>query len=271
MACFEGPADFLLFPGASNMMGDEGGKSKAEQGIAESGSRVYDAGKLTSQESEQYLGSFDIGKLLEQIYKYQMGLGQAPESYMSSTDQYLRESGELGNLLYKSTLEEAKDPYAYYQSTLDPQLQQAEDYINRQAQGRGLIRSGIPIEQMGRAGVELAIKEANAKMAAREASLGRTAGLVEYMTGQSQNNLTNLANLYSGQQQSGLNAMGRQAGQAQAAGQYWSYPYQARLGDIYGRQAALYALPGQMLQAAGTATAASSIRYKKNVKLWAKQ
>ena len=205
----------------NNERGDMGkGKSKAEQGMAESGSRVYEAGKMTSAEQLQYNNSFDLGQMIRDIYLSQMGMANAPGGYLDPTQQYMKDTGELGKTLYDQTLTEAKDPYAFYESTFEPQLQQAEDYINRGAAQRGLLRSGIPIEQMGRAGVELAIKEANAKMAAREASMGRTAGLVEYISGQGQNRMANLANLYSGQQTSGLNALGRQAGQAQAAGQY---------------------------------------------------
>lgn len=236
-------------------MSSGGSKSKAASGISEAGSTMYDRGKMTPGEEAQYQSSFGTGQLLENVMRYMLGLGEAPTGYLSPTDQYLRESGALGKTLYDQTLAEAQDPYAYYESTLQPQLQLAEDYINRQAAGRGLLRSGIPIEQMGRAGVDLAIKEAEARMQARNNALARAAGLTEYIGGTGMNRLSNLSNLYSQQQQFGLNALGRQAGQAQAAAQYQAYPYQAALGDIYGRNAALYALPGQIIGAAGTALA----------------
>lgn len=227
-------------------------KSKAEQGISQAGSDMYKKGEMTPQEISQYEDSFDLGKLIEDISKYQMGLGKAPEGYVSPTDQFLRESGELGTTLYNQTLAETKDPYAFYESTLEPSLQISEDYINRQAQKRGLLRSGIPIEEMGRAGVELAVKEAEARQRARADALNRTAGLTEHIGGSATNRLAGLTGLYGQQQQLGLNAFGRQSGQAQAAAAYQAYPYQARLGDIYGRSAALYELPGQVLGTAGT-------------------
>jgi hypothetical protein len=227
-----------------------------------------------------YLAS--IGELGQPIYERALrGVSRTP------TEQYLYETGDIGKTLYGQILAEAQDPYGLYESTLQPQLQLAEDYINRRAQERGLLRSGIPIEQMGRAGAELAIREAAGRMnaranalqravnlgtdirtsgiealqtasnlanfiaAERQAALERAAGLTQYTQGLQGNRLANLANLYSQQQQYGLQAMNRQAGQAQAAGQYAAYPYQAQLGDIYGRKAAMYALPGQAIQTAG--------------------
>ena len=233
--------------------GGGGDKEGAEQGIQEAGETAYQRGKMTPEEESQYKGSFNLGDIIQQILQYQMGVGEAPSGYLDPTQAFLKEGGELGQTLYGQTLQEAKDPYAYYESTLQPQLQLTQDAINREYQNRGLIRSGLGIEAMGRAGVELAIKEAEARMNARNQALQRAAGLTEYIGGQQQNRLTNLSNLYSGQQQYGLNALGRQAGQAQAAAQYQAYPYQASLGSYYGGQAAQQALPGQLIGAAGTA------------------
>jgi len=232
------------------------GKEQAEAGITGAGERVYEAAKATPAEQAQYGGSFETGQLLQQLAKYFMGMGQAPTGYQGPEAQYLQQAGPLGQQYYEQVLQEAQDPYAYYQSTLEPELTQAQDIINRQAQQRGLIRSGIPIEQMGRAGVELAIKSAQQRMAAREASLGRTAGLTQYMQAGAGQNLANLANLYGQQQQLGQQALGRQATGAQAAGSYWAYPGMAQLGSIYGKEAALWALPGQALGAAGQAMGA---------------
>lgn len=275
--------------------GKGGGKSGAERGIEGAGEQAYQRGKMTPAEETQYGRSFDLGKLVEQIAKAQVGLEKYPTDYLSPTEQFARtsdlarsvynktladvgrapteqyfyEAGDIGKELYGQVLAETKDPYAYYQSTLDPQLQLAEDYINRRAQERGLLRSGIPIENMGRAGVELAIKEANARMQARAQALERAnimagtvqetglnalqrgAGLSEYLNTNASENLMKLANLYQAQQQYGLNAMGRQANQAQAAAPYTAYPYQAALADVYGKRNAVRQLPGQLIGAAG--------------------
>lgn len=234
-------------------MSGGGEKSKAEQGITQTGERVYQAGQLTPQEKAQYEGSFSLGQLIESLMKSEMGLGQRPAGYQTPEQQYLGQAGELGQNLYAQTLSELKDPYAYYESTLQPQLQLVGDLINRNAQQRGLLRSGIPIEQMGRAGVDLAIKEAQGRMAARSQAQAKGSALAQYTEQGAQNRLANLGNLYSTQQSLGGGAMNRQAGSASAAGGYWAYPGQASLGDIYGRQAAMYALPGQALGAAGMA------------------
>ena len=59
------------------------------------------------------------------------------------------------------------------------------------------------------------------------------------MYGQQQQGISNLGNLYSNQQSSGLQAMQRQAGAAQQNAQYQAYPYQASLGNVYGMQQGL--------------------------------
>jgi hypothetical protein len=232
--------------------GDFGGddQEEAEQGITQAGEELYKRGKLQLGEEVQYPSSFELGKLAEAIIKSRMGLGEAPAGYLTPTQQYLEGAGDIGANLYNQILTEIKDPYAYYESILQPQLQLAEDYINRGAQRRGLLRSGIPIEQMGRAGVELAIQEANARQQARANALSRAGTLTEYMQGGAGQNLANLANLYGQQQQYGLTAMGRQAGQAQAAAQYQAYPYQYQLGQSGGSYGGLGTALG-MLGAAG--------------------
>lgn len=234
-------------------MGKGGGKGNAEQGITNVGNQVNQAAQQTPQEAAQYSGSFDIGKVLQQLMMYQQGLGSAPQGYLDPTQQFLQQGGELGNTLYNQTLSEAQDPDKYYQSTLQPALLQAQDFVNANSARRGLLQSGLNIEDMGRAGVDLAIKESQGRMDERNNALARAAGLEEYMQGESQNNLAGLSNLYSQQQNAGLSSMGRQAQGAQAAGSYWAYPYQAQLGSYYGGVAARNALPGQVIGAAGQA------------------
>ena len=216
-----------------------GDKKKAETGISQSGDQVYGAGKMTPEEQSQYLGSFQTGDFLNKLMQYYLGAGQSPAGYVSPEEQYLRQSGKLGASLYETALTSAQNPYASYESTLQPQLQMAEDYINRSAQNRGLLRSGIPIEQMGRAGVELAIAEADKRMQYRNQELARAGTMADVITQTGGQNLANLQNLYQFQQGQGQSAMGRQAGSGQAAGQYWAYPYQAQLGNIYGTQQGL--------------------------------
>lgn len=270
----------------------EGLRGAEEQYLAEAGplgKSVYERALAEGEMTPDQLYASQTGALGQVGYERALAGAQR-----TPTEQYLYETGDVGKSLYDQILAETQDPYAYYTSTLEPQLQLAEDYINRQAQSKGLIRSGIPIEQMGRAGVDLAIKEAESRMAAREkalsragtlaggiqttgqtamttgqtladrlaaerqAALTRSAGLTEYMQGTQANRMADLGNLYGQQQQFGLQGMGRQAGAAQAAGQYWSYPFQAQLANYYSGQAAQQALPGQLIGAAGTVAAAGA-------------
>lgn len=241
--------------GLAKLFGGDKDKSAEEEAIRKAGETAYARGEATPEEEAQYKGSFGTGQQLQQIFKYLMGMGQAPGGYQGAEAQY-QQGGPLAQEYYQQTLGGVQDPYAAYESQLQPALTQAEDYINRQAQGRGLIRSGIPIEQMGRAGVELAIKEAQDRMRFRGEELARGGELSQYGQGLQQQNLMNLSNLYGQQQQFGQGAMSRQASQALGTAGYQSYAPQAALGDIYGRQAAMYALPSQILGSAGQAVGA---------------
>lgn len=228
------------------------GRKDAEAGIQAAGQQAYDRTKQTGEEAQQYSSSFDLGKLLESVFKGQQGLGELPTGYKTG-EQQLQGQGPLGSALYSQVLNETQDPNAYFQNTLQPELMQAQDTINSYYQKRGLLNSGLAIESMGRAGVDLAIKQAQARMAARQQSLDNALQLSQYGSNMNQNNMSGLANLYSTQQAAGQGSLNRQAGGAQNAAQYQAYPYQAKLGSVYGQQAAMNAIPGQVIGAAGTA------------------
>ena len=214
--------------------GGESDKSSAEAGIKAAGQGITEASKMTGPESDQYQRSFQLGQLMDQIMRYQQGVGAKPEGYLSPEQQYLQQSGPLGQEYYNQTLAGTKDPYAAYESSLQPALSLASQQINAGAANRGLLRSGIPIEQMGRAGVDLAIKEAQDRMNFRSQELARGGQLTQYSQNLGQQNLANMGNLYGQQQGYGLQAMNRQAQGASQAAPYYAYPYQAQLGDVYG-------------------------------------
>jgi hypothetical protein len=222
---------------ASGLLGSHKGNESIDQGtenITNAGIDVYNRGAMTGAEQSQYGSSFDLGKLVEMLAKYQSGIGQAPEGYQNPEQQF-QGQGDLAKLYYQDTLSQAQNPDQYWNDTLQQQLAVANQYIDQQAQGRGLLNSGIPIESMGRAGVELAIKNAQARLANRQQVMSNAGNLSQYMQGNQQTGFSNLASLYGNQQQAGLQGMNRQAGQAQAAGQYAAYPYQAMLGSGYGQ------------------------------------
>ena len=231
-------------------------KSSAETGIAQSGKGVEQATAMTPEEQSQYSKSFETGQLLDQIFRYLSGAGSAPSGYQNPEEVYQKQ-GPLAQGLYGTALQDINSPYGAYESSLKDALALANDSINRQAQGRGLLQSGIPIEQMGRAGAELAIQEAQGRMSARQQAISNAYNLGGTIQNQSSQNLANLASLYGSQQSLGQQSMGRQASGATNAAQYYAYPYQAQLGSYYGGQAALQALPGQLI-AAGSKVAAAS-------------
>lgn len=222
-----------IVQGTINLSKGGGARKGAEQSIQDISGRAYDAGKMTDQESQQYSGSFDLGNIIKQILMYQQGLGAAPAGYASPDQQYINQTGEIGQQLYNTTLADVKDPYASYESTLQPQLKAANDYINSQMQQRGLLQSGMDIENMGRAGVDLAIKEAQNRMQYRADALTRGAGLADTIQSTGQNNLANITNLYNNQQAYGQNAQARQAGLALGVLPTQVAPQFARLSDAY--------------------------------------
>lgn len=239
-------------------IGGDQGKDDAASGIQAAGQQSYDRSKQTPQEASQYSNSFDIGTLLQQIYGSQMGLNDAPAGYKNSSQQF-QSSDALNQGLYNQTLQDVNNPYGAYESALQPALQQAQETINSYYQKRGLINSGLAIGAMGTAGVDLAIQEAQGKMQARQQALSNASTLSSNIYNTGQTNIGNLANLYGTEQQAGLQSMSRQAGAAANAAGYQAYPYQAQLGSYYGGQAALQALPGQLVGAAGKVAASAAL------------
>lgn len=225
-----------------------GDKSGAEAGIQAAGEQSYQRAKQTPEEAAQYSKSFDVGDFLRQYFQEQAGM---------TGEQQLQNQGELGKSLYQQTLSQSQNPDAYFQSTLQPDLMQAQDTINTYYQKRGLLNSGLAIESMGRAGVDLAIKDAQARMANRQQSLNNALQISQYGSNMGQNNMANLSNLYSTQQNAGLNSLSRQAQGASVAAGYQAAPYTAQLGNYYGQKAANQALPGQLIGAAGNIAGAA--------------
>ena len=238
----------------NNKRGSFGGSSKQQKaaaaGITAAGDTEYSRTQATPQETQQYSGSFDIGSALQQYIMGQLGLG--PQTGQNAEQQY-QNQGPLAQSLYNTVSQQAANPYQGWESSLQPNLQLAQQNIDQTYNSRGLMQGGLPIEQMGRAGVELAVADAQNRMAYGQQALQNASGLSQQAQGVGQTNISNLGSLYGQQQTSGLQAMQRQAYGAQNAAQYQSYPYQAQLGNYYGLQSAMYSLPGQI--AAGDAKA----------------
>lgn len=232
--------------------GDDSGSGDA---IQAAGNTLYGRSKQTSDEADQYKNSFDIGKFLQQYLGSQSGMNAAPAGSLNAVQQYTQ-GNPLAQGLYDQTLSDVNDPDKYYNSTLTPDLAQAQDTINTYYQKRGLLNSGLAIEGMGRAGVDLAIKDAQARQANRQQALANAQSVNSNIYTNNQQNLANLSSLYSTQQSAGLNSLSRQASAASNAAGYQAYPAQAQLGSYYGGIAAQQALPGQLIGAAGKVAAA---------------
>lgn len=195
---------------------------------------AYKRGAMSPEELSQYQGSFDIGSLLEQIYKAYMGQGTMPEGQLSPEAQYQNQTGQIGSALYQNALQGAQNPYAGWESSLQPQLAAMSDYVNSQMQSRGLLNSGLDIEQMGRAGVDLAVQEAQNRMAYGQQSLQNASTMAGNVQNTVQANLANLSQLYNQQQGYGVTGAARQAGQALGVLPTQTAPYYAGLGQAYG-------------------------------------
>jgi len=90
-------------------------------------------------------------------------------------EELLRGAGPTGEALIDQVLAQVKDPGKFYESTLEPELELARQMINAEANKRGVFggkpEGGIRFEMLGRAGIDLAIKSAREKMAARQEAL----------------------------------------------------------------------------------------------------
>ena len=146
------------------------------------------------------------------------------------------EAGMAGGAqdIFGQLVSRAQDPNAAFTSTLGPQLQLLQDQVKARAAQRGILGSGLELEDLGRTGVELAIREASAREDFRQRQLenfqnlfnagqtlrGREIGLEEALlnlqTGR-ESNLTSLLQSQTGiSTENLLRLLERQTGQATA-------------------------------------------------------
>lgn len=150
----------------------------------------------------------------------------------------LEGTGEAGTAggpqdIFGQVVSRVRDPDAAFRSTLDPQLQQVQDQVKARAAQRGLLGSGLEIEDLGRAGVELAVREAGAREDHRQRQLenfqnlynagqslrGREIGVEEALLNLQQGRESNLTGLLQSQTgnatQNLLDFLGTQTGRAE--------------------------------------------------------
>jgi hypothetical protein len=92
-----------------------------------------------------------------------------------SGEELFRREGETGTALADQILMGAKTPGGTFESTLSQELELARQMVNQEANRRGVFgglpEGGIRFEQLGRAAIDLAVKSAEAKQAARQQDL----------------------------------------------------------------------------------------------------
>jgi hypothetical protein len=227
------------FGGSSGDAGSNGGDA-----ITAIGNNVASQTAMTPQATQQLQGSYGLGQSLEQMYQQQLAAG-------ANAEQNYQNQGPLAQSTYNQTLQQSQNPLAGYQSTLKPQLEQAQNQINEYYNARGLDNSGIAIGAMGTAGVDLAIQQAQQEMQYQQQSLSNANALSTNISGLQQQNLQNVSGLYGQQQGYGLQGQSLANQGLESASQIQTYPAEAQLGSYYGGIAAQQALPGQLISAGG--------------------
>ncbi len=127
-------------------------------------------------------------------------------------EQLFSEEGPVSQELLNQILAEVKDPEKFFSSTLEQELELVRQEVNKEAQKRGVFgglpEGGIRFEMLGRSGVDLAIKSAKEKQAARQAALSNAAAIASGAQslstgarGEIDQILANLQNLQAGSKQ----------------------------------------------------------------------
>lgn len=96
-------------------------------------------------------------------------------------EELFKAEGAIPTALQEQILKDVQAPGASYQDTLNQQLELARTMVNAEANRRGVFgglpEGGIRFENLGRAGVDLAIKSATEKQAAKQQDLANASTL----------------------------------------------------------------------------------------------
>ena len=108
-------------------------------------------------------------------------LGDISARQGKTGEELFRGEGDIPRALQEQILAETKDPSKFYDETLNQQLELARQMVNAEANRRGVFgglpEGGIRFEQLGRAGVDIAIKSASDRMAQRQQALSNASSL----------------------------------------------------------------------------------------------
>ena len=138
--------------------------------ITQQQSRIASGGPATAQQAatmarEKQLRDVAAFKPEEQsIFSALRGLGLEGQQVASGS-------------IFADLVSRAQDPNKYYQSTLEPKLALLQDAVKARAAQRGILGSGLELENLGRTGAELSIRETDAQEAFRQQQLNNFLGL----------------------------------------------------------------------------------------------
>ncbi len=143
----------------------------AEPGLEER--RQVEAERRAGLPGEELLG--EVGPQTAAL------LRQIEERGALTGEELFRREGEVPSALQERVLEGARAPGGTFEDTLKEQLEISRQQISAEANKRGVFggtpEGGIRFEQLGRAGVELAIGSAREREAARQQDLANASSL----------------------------------------------------------------------------------------------
>jgi len=185
--------------------GDFGGADEgAQERATEVEARTAAATAITEEERGREARVFDLEENVQQELTRRFDLtgeellrelGPIATSFLDTVardqgktgEQLFRELGAVPSALQEQVLKRVQAPGATFQNTLEQQLELARQRINAEANRRGVFggtpEGGIRFEQLGRAGVDLAIKSARERQTAEQLDLSRGTELSNIFAG----------------------------------------------------------------------------------------
>lgn len=180
--------------------------------------RIEAATRLTPEEKARETRAFELEERRLPVLEERAGV---------PGEELIRRAGPISGSLLDQILAETRDPEAFFESTLEPELELARQFVNKEAVRRGVFEGlpegGIRFEQLGRAGVELAIKSAQARQSSRQQALSNAAEVIRSAVGEETQARGELDKFLGSIQTLSAEARGR-AGQGVVAGQQVATP-----------------------------------------------
>ena len=167
-------------------------KAKKAKGEVEQAARVAAAEKeekeaaaLRAEEKIEAATEMTPEELAREETTFALEERQLPfleERARTPGEELIRGAGEISEATLDAILAGAKAPGAAFESTLDEQLELVRQFVNKEAVKRGVFEGlpegGIRFEQLGRAGIELAIKSAQERQIQRQQDLSNAAAVI---------------------------------------------------------------------------------------------